>query len=375
MILNKFLYHFDWVAFFITIFIGCIGLLFVFSATTSPEQAISIFFKKQAAGLAIGIGIYLACTIIDYRALMRWGYIGFMILIGVLFFTLIKGSIGMGAQRWINLGFIKLQPSELAKILFPAYTAYYFFIYKKKTRSLRDFAPLLGILGLSFILILKQPDLGTALIIAFSGLTLFWLAGLPKKFFIIGFIICIIGAPVFWHVLKPYQKKRIEVFLGYGDSNKERYQIEQALIAIGSGGITGKGLLHGTQNVLQFLPEARTDFIFAVVCEEWGLLGALFIILLYLFLFLRLLVGCASITMQPIQILAVGLLIHLVFSTFVNILMVLGLLPVVGIPLPLISYGLSNLWTSMASLGWLQGILMEQRHLRAYSKYTPVRTQ
>lgn len=375
MILNKFIHHFDWVAFFITILIGCIGLLFVFSATTGPEQIISIFFKKQAIGLAIGIGIYLACTIIDYRSLMRWGYIGFIILIGVLIFTLIKGSIGMGAQRWINLGFIKLQPSELAKILFPAFTAYYFFTHKKKSRTLKDFLPLLAILGVSFVLILKQPDLGTALIIAFSGFTLFWLAGLSKKFFIIGFIVCLIGAPIFWRILKPYQKKRIEVFLGYGDSNKERYQIEQALIAIGSGGIAGKGLCHGTQNVLQFLPEARTDFIFAVICEEWGFLGAFFVIALYLFLFIRLLIGCASITMLPIQILAVGLLIHLIFSTFVNILMVLGLLPVVGIPLPLISYGLSNLWTTMVSLGWLQGILMEQRHLHAYSKFVPIRAQ
>ncbi len=373
MTLNKFLYHFDWGAFGLTILIGCIGLLFVLSATTSPEQTFSLFFKKQAIGLLVGIGIYLGCTFLDYRSLMRWGHIAFIVLIGVLIFTLIKGSIGMGAQRWINLGFIKLQPSELAKLFFPPYTAYYLFTHKKQKREFKDFIPLLAILGISFLLILKQPDLGTALIIAFSGFSLFWLAGLPKKFFIIGFIICLIGAPLLWKALKPYQKKRIEVFLGYGDSNKERYQIEQALIAIGSGGLTGKGLFQGTQNVLQFLPEARTDFIFAVICEEWGFLGALLILFLYLMLFIRLLMGCATITMQPVQILAIGLLIHLIFSSFVNMLMVIGFLPVVGIPLPLISYGLSNLWTTMASLGWLQGILMEQRHLRAYSKYVPVK--
>lgn len=373
MLLNKFLYYFDWVTFFLTILLGCIGLLFVFSATTGPEQAMSLFFKKQAAGLAVGIGIYIACTFIDYRALMRWGYVGFFIVIALLVFTLIKGSIGMGGQRWISLGFMKFQPSELAKLLFPAYAAYYFYLHKKNERTFYDFLPLLAILILSFLLIRKQPDLGTALIIVFSGLTLFWLAGLKKKFFIIGFSLCMIAAPLFWYVLKPYQKKRIEVFMGYGDSRKERYQTEQALIAIGSGGFTGKGLLKGTQNVLQFLPESRTDFIFAVVCEEWGFIGALFVLFLYLFIFIRLLLSIALIKMPYVQLLAVGLLIHIVFSALINILMVVGMLPIVGIPLPLMSYGLSNLWITMASFGWLQGILMEQRHLRAYSKYIPVK--
>lgn len=375
MTLNKFIYHFDWTTFFLTILIGCIGLLFVFSATTGPEQMISLFFKKQAAGLAVGLGIFLACSFIDYRTLMRAGYVGFFIVIGLLIFTLIKGSIGMGGQRWISLGFMKFQPSELAKLLFPAYAAYYFYLRKDNERKFSDFVPLFGILIVSFLLIRKQPDLGTALIMAFSGLTLFWLAGLQKKFFIIGFTLCMIAAPLFWCVLKPYQKKRIEVFMGYGDSRKERYQTEQALIAIGSGGFTGKGLLKGTQNVLQFLPESRTDFIYAVVCEEWGFIGAVFILFLYMLLFLRLLLSIALITTPYVQLLAAGLLIHIVFSALINILMVIGMLPIVGIPLPLMSYGLSNLWITMASLGWLQSILIEQRNLRAYSKYVPVKAQ
>lgn len=375
MTLNKFLYHFDWTTFFLTLTLGCIGLIFVFSATTTAELPISLFFKKQALGLLIGIFIFIACSFFDYRSLMRWGYIGFYIVIALLIFTLIKGSIGMGGQRWINLGFMKFQPSELAKILFPAYTAHYFYQRKSDKRNFIDFLPLFAILILSFLLIRKQPDLGTALILAFSGLTLFWLAGLKKKFFIIGFIACAITAPLLWYVLKPYQKKRIEVFLGYGDSRKERYQTEQAIIAIGSGGLFGKGLMKGTQNVLQFLPESRTDFIYAVLCEEWGFIGAISVLFLYMLLFIRLLLSISLIQMQAIQLLAVGLLIHIIFSTFINILMVIGLLPIVGIPLPLMSYGLSNLWTTMASLGWLQGILIEQRHVHAYNKFTPLKTQ
>ena len=153
------------------------------------------------------------------------------------------------------------------------------------------------------------------------------------------------------------------VFLGQGDTQKERYQIEQAMIAIGSGGIMGKGLLHGTQNKLQFLPEGRTDFVFAVLCEEWGLLGALLVLFAYIALFFRLCVIIGQLKDRYIQLFALGIIIHMIFSTFINIGMVLGLLPIVGIPLPLMSYGISNLWITFASLGIVQNIAL-QRYYR-----------
>ena len=363
----------DWPSFILTFLLAAIGLLSVFSATYSAAHPFSIFFKKQLIGICIGIGLYWLFAKLDYRSLMRWGYFCYFGVLGLLIFTLIKGSIGMGAQRWINLFFFKFQPSELTKPLFPAFFAYYLFTHPstlirasrlgklRRTSPLRDMAPVIAILFLSFVLIMKQPDLGTALLILSSGLILLWLAGLPKKFFLYGFILFALTAPLSWYMLKPYQRSRIAVFLGYGTTQKERYQLEQAAIAVGSGGLRGKGFLQGTQNTLQFLPESRTDFIFAVICEEWGFLGALFVLLLYALLFIRSFLMIHDIEPPYLQLLALGLLIHLVLSALINICMVLGLLPIVGIPLPLMSYGLTNLLISFISLGWLNGIYIQQR--------------
>lgn len=292
---------------------------------------------------------------------MRWGYFAYFAVVGLLVFTIIKGSIGMGAQRWVDLGFFKIQPSELCKLLFPAYATYYFYTEKDTLSfSFTQFLPALSVLLISFILILKQPDLGTALVLLFSGLIIIWLAGIHKRFFIYGGIFLLITAPLSWHMLKPYQKQRVMVFFGQGDSRKERYQIEQSQIAIGSGGILGKGLLKGTQNKLQFLPESRTDFIFSVIAEETGLAGALFIIFLFTVLFFQLLWVALSIKSPFVQLLALGLILPIIISTLINIAMVTGLMPIVGIPLPFISYGLSNLWVNFASLGWFNAIAIRR---------------
>ncbi len=354
-------WHVDWFSFLLTALIGSIGLLFIYSATHTPHHHTSIFFKKQAIGLAMGIVVYWLCATLDYRSLMRWGFFGYFCVIALLAFTLFKGSIGMGAQRWINLFFFKLQPSELAKPLFPAFVSYCFYTHHETYYGRwQDFLPILCMLGISFVLILKQPDLGTALIIAFSGLLLLWLAGLSKKFFLISGVLCLLAAPLFWQTLRPYQKNRITVFCGGGTTQKERYQIEQSTIAVGSGSVWGKGLFRGTQNKLQFLPESRTDFIFAVLCEEWGFVGACTLLALYAVLFLRSIFMIRLIKAPYAQLLAIGLLLHVMLSALINIAMVIGLLPIVGIPLPLFSYGLSNLFISFGSLGWVQGIYTQQ---------------
>jgi rod shape determining protein RodA len=358
---KRYFRHFDITNLILTLSICLLGLLFVFSATYRPEQPFSLFFKKQVFGIVTGFILYAFFAIIDYRTTLRYGHLAFYLLIGALAFTLIKGSIGMGAQRWLDLGLFKLQPSELAKILFPAYA-----VYTLQGAHLdlplpgQTFIPILGMLGIGTFLIRKQPDLGTALLILFSGLIVCWLAGLSKKFFwgLIVATVCIL--PLTNHILKPYQRKRILVFLGYGSAQKERYQIEQARIAIGSGGLWGKGILKGTQNKLQFLPEGRTDFIFAVLCEELGLCGALVLLILYLLLFYRSFSIIAQLKEQYLQLLATGLLIPIVLSMLINISMVLGLLPVVGIPLPLMSYGISNLWVTLIAFGWLQNIAMQR---------------
>jgi len=361
---RRYVRYFDWSGLLLIIILSCVGLLFVYSATYRPEQPYSLFFKKQLFGLISGWVIYAVCCTIDYRSLMRWGYFAYLAVLGLLVFTIIKGSIGMGAQRWINVGLFKLQPSELAKLFFPAFATYYLVTEDDSLDiSFYRYVPVLITLAISFVLILKQPDLGTALILAFSAAALLWLTGITRKFFVISFISIILCAPILWHVLKLYQKQRIAVFLGEGDLKKERYQLEQAKIAIGSGGLTGKGFLQGTQNKYLFLPESRTDFIFAVLCEETGLVGALCILLLYLLLFVRFFVVITSINAPFIQLLATGIIIHIVISTLINIGMVLGLLPVVGIPLPLMSYGISNLWITFASLGWFNGIAMRRFYM------------
>jgi rod shape determining protein RodA len=187
-----------------------------------------------------------------------------------------------------------------------------------------------------------------------------WLAGIGNKFFIYATLFVLITAPISWSILRTFQKQRVLVFLGYGDSKKERYQIEQSQIAIGSGGFFGKGLLKGTQNKLQFLPASRTDFIFSVIAEEAGLLGALFILILFIVLFIQLLWIVMSIRSAFIQLLAVGLILPIIIATFINIGMVTGLMPIVGIPLPFMSYGLSNLWVNFASLGWFNAIAIRR---------------
>lgn len=359
--LRRSLRYFDITNFLVTCAIALIGLIFVWSATYKPDAPFSLFFKKQLFGIALGFCWYMLFALIDYRTTMRMGYLAYYALLGVLAFTLIKGSIGMGGQRWINLGLFKFQPSELAKVLFPTYA-----VYTLQTHQLYPplpqiiFVPVLSMLGISCILIARQPDLGTALLVLFGGLLLCWLAGLSNKFFIVCGLLTLCCIPIAQKILKPYQLKRISVFLGYGETNKERYQIEQAGIAIGSGGVYGKGILEGTQNKLNFLPESRTDFIFAVLCEEWGLLGALLLLILYGILFFRSCTIIMALSDFYLQLFAAGLIMPTILATIINIFMVLGLLPVVGIPLPLMSYGISHLWITLISLGWFQNIARQR---------------
>lgn len=361
---RRYFTYFDWISFFLTIVLCAIGLLFVFSATYSPAEPYSIFFKKQFLGCISGFGLYFLFCILDYRSLQQYGHTIYLLIIGLLLFTIVKGSIGLGAQRWVNLFFFKFQPSELTKLFFPAYFSYALSTdpqapeHKPKT-----FLSMFIMLAVSALLIVKQPDLGTGILVFLSGITLMWCAGLDKKYFIAGIAFFLLTAPISWKLLKPYQKNRVLVFLGAGSLDKERYQIEQSKIAIGSGGIGGKGFLEGTQNKLHFLPEGRTDFIFSVLCEEAGFMGALTLFLLYLLLFLRLLHIITTIQNVYTQLLAIGLMFHMVLATIINCAMVTGLLPVVGIPLPLVSYGISNLWICLASLGWINGIAIRRFYI------------
>ncbi len=359
---KRFIRYFDWLSFFLVLAIAIIGITFVYSATYKQSAVdLSIFFKKQLFGLISGIGIYFFCSMLDYRTVCRVGFFLYFISIGILIFTMIKGSVGMGAQRWIDIGLFKFQPSELSKLFFPMFITYYFLNDKEITQPPQTaFIQPFIIMLISAILILKQPDLGTSLILLFSGSVMFWFIGLSKNFFILAGLLLVITTPISWQFLKTYQKKRVLVFLGYGDRQKERYQIEQSKIAIGSGGFFGKGFLQGTQNKLSFLPESRTDFIFSVICEEIGFAGALCLLLLYIFLFFRLFIMMGNLSTFYPQLLCLGLIMHIIFSTIINIGMVLDLLPVVGIPLPFASYGITHLWIGFASLGCINSITCQR---------------
>lgn len=342
------------ITFFLITILASIGLLFVWSATYSPEQPFSLFFKKQLFGIITGTIIFFVFSFIDYRQWMKWGYILYPCNIALLIFTLVKGSIGLGGQRWIDIGFTKFQPSELTKLLLPAFATYH--LFEQNTPKKFSFYFILFIIICSFLLIRKQPDLGTALIVTFVGLIYCWLAGIGTRFFIIITFCFIISSPLLWYFLKPYQKQRITVFLGSGNTKKEAYQKEQALIAIGSGGLIGKGLLQGTQNKFHFLPEGRTDFIFAVLSEEWGFCGAFLVLFLYFLLFFYIVFKVVSLNNMYMQLLALSTVLHIFLSVIINISMVLGMLPIVGIPLPFFSYGISHLWITYASLGMFNQI-------------------
>jgi len=363
---RRYFRYFDWVSFGLTIALLSIGLLFVFSATYTPEKPFSLFFKKQLGGAVSGLCIYFFFCIKDLRKLARWGYFSYFAVLALLLYTSIGGLIGMGGKRWISLYFFRFQPSELAKLFLPIFVACSFSELEKTmyrsvdVPSIRNFLWPGAILVFSFLIIRKQPDLGTALIILFSGLILFWFVGIDKRFFLVLGLIGLLGAPLLWRCLKPYQQNRILVLCGQGDARKERYQVEQSKIAIGSGGFMGKGLLRGTQNKLQFLPEDHTDFIFSVICEELGFLGGVAVLTLFAMLFARIIFVILQLKSLFDQIIGVGLLIHVLLSTCINVAMVTGMLPIVGIPLPLVSYGITNLWITLASLGWLNNLAIRR---------------
>lgn len=368
MIDRRWFRYFDWGSFLLMLALLAVGLIFVFSSTYRPDKPFSLFFKKQLIGSLFGLGVYLFFSIKDLRSSYRAGFMAYFVLLGLLLYTIVIGVLVLGAKRWIGFGVFRFQPSELVKLFLPVFIAYYFCettvpkyrFAQVQQLTMRDFYFPLSILAISFLLIRKQPDLGTALIILGTGLVLLWFVGLSKYFFFIGLAISLAAAPILWTCMKPYQQNRVLVMLGHGDARKERYQTEQSKIAIGSGGIFGKGLLKGTQNKLHFLPEDHTDFIFAVICEEWGLIGALLVILLFLALFTRLLFVVVTVETLFEQIVALGLLMPVLLSACVNIGMVIGLLPIVGVPLPLVSYGMTNLIITLASLGWINNIAIRR---------------
>ncbi|MFM6951455.1 MAG: rod shape-determining protein RodA [Novosphingobium sp.] len=282
---------------------------------------------------------------------------------GIILFLLILveliGAVGGGSQRWINLGFMQLQPSELMKpVIVLAFARFYDTLPPAMTQNWRSLIPALGLLAVPVLFVMLQPDLGTGLAISFGAVAVMFMAGLPMKWFVGAGAAGVVAAPAaFFTLLHDYQRKRVLVFLDpESDPLGSGYHISQSKIAIGSGGLFGKGFGNGTQSHLEYLPEAHTDFVFATMGEEWGLVGALFVLFIFM-LILRW--GWRVAQNAPdrfSRLLAAGMTCTVFFYVAINLLMVVGLAPVVGIPLPFMSHGGSSMMTNMICLGTIMAV-------------------
>ncbi len=316
---------------------------------------------RQAVRMSIAfVVLFIAAQIHPdrLRDLAYWTYgLGLLLLIAVLMF----GDIGKGAQRWLELGFIRFQPSEIMKIAVPLLVAAYLSERPLAPSFMRIVAALV-IIVIPTVLIAKQPDLGTAILIASSGLVVIFLAGISWKLIFSFVAILAAAAPLLWFNMHPYQQRRVLTFLNpENDPLGAGYHIIQSKIAIGSGGLSGRGWLQGTQSHLEFLPERSTDFIFAVIAEEFGLIGVVLLIMLYLLITARGLIIASQAQTSFGGLLAGSLAITFLVYVFVNIGMVTGLLPVVGVPLPLVSYGGTSMVTLLAGFGILMSIHTHRR--------------
>ncbi len=328
------------------------GLIVLFSAA-GEDLGVSI---RQAARIGIGLGVIVAVAQIPPRVLRIAS--PFLYTIGVLLLVAVAvtGDVAMGAQRWLDLGVVRFQPSELMKIAVPLACAW--FLHERPLPpSFLTLVVLAAAILVPTLLIAEQPDLGTALLVATGGALVVLLAGLQARY-MIGLGALLVGAvPVVWHFLHDYQRRRVLTFLNpQTDPLGAGYHTIQSQIAIGSGGLFGKGYMNGSQAQLEFLPERSTDFIFAVIGEEWGLVGLLVVLLLYLFVIARGLYIAAQAQDTFSRLIAGSLTLTFCVYVFVNSGMVAGLLPVVGVPLPLVSYGGTSMVTLMAGFGILMSI-------------------
>lgn len=359
---NSLLYkaqNFDWVLLTLIAVLASVGFISLYSAANGNLDP---WASKQM--LRFGVGV-VGLFIISFINVRYWFHLSYPIyILGFVSLLIVEvmGHTGMGAQRWINLGFIQLQPSEFMKIAVVMALARYFHAATlEEIRSIKFLLPAVLMVMAPVCLVLLQPDLGTSLMITIVGITLFFLAGAPIWMFLVGGASVLGALPVFWHFMKDYQKARVKTFLDpESDPLGAGYHITQSKIALGSGGIEGKGFLQGTQSRLNFLPEKQTDFIFTLWAEEWGLMGGIFLLCLVSFI----VIYCLNIALKCrhfyCKLLVYGLTINFFLYVFINIAMVMGLIPVVGAPLPLVSYGGTSMLAVLAGFGLVMSCLIHR---------------
>lgn len=360
---RRLLANFDFVLLILLLLVCAAALSNLYSASYPPKVLSATPYMKQGIFMLMGFAVFLVVISVDYRELLFWNYPLYFVIIALLLLMYFIGYEANGSQRWINLGFFKLQPSEPAKLMMVITLASY---YSRREvvdgYSLKQLLVPIILTGIPFLLILMQPDLGTAMMLAiiFVSMTVF-VRLKPSTYLILGTTAITLVVVAWEKILKPYQKQRIQTFLHPEDDPMGNgYQILQSKIAVGSGGKFGKGYLEGTQGHLHFLPERHTDFAFAVWGEEWGFVGSF----IFLGLYFALLVWGLYIAMNARDrfgvLLAFGVVILIFWQAVINLLMILGFLPVVGIPLPLVSYGGSSLMTTMICCAILMNVRMRR---------------
>ncbi len=351
----------DWNFVIFILGLNVIGLINLFSATHGPySNQVEPLFVNQILWLVVGWSVFFIVTLVDYQIVYRIAFAVYVLNIGALVFVTFFGTVALGGQRWIDLGFFRYQPSETMKLALIIMLSR---VLSQKTvdgpgMGLKDMALPIVLMLVPFVLIVEQPDLGTALLIAaISGAMLLFMK--IKRWIIVAVLVMVsIAAPIMWtYVLRDYQKNRIVTFLNPGNDPKgSGYNSIQSKIAVGSGKVFGKGFRKGTQSQLEFLPERHTDFIFSVLSEEFGFFGSLLTIIVFGALFV-IGIRIASTARDKFgALLTVGVLCYLFWHMFINIGMVIGLLPIVGVPLPLLSYGGSSMLTTMAGLGLISSV-------------------
>lgn len=344
------LWQVDWLLVLLSVLLSCIGFMMLYSAADGRFEP---WAGRQMIRFAVGAVIMLGVAMIDIRTLLRYAYVIYSVVLALLIAVDVAGVMGMGARRWLDLGPLSLQPSELMKVaLLLAIARYFHYRDEADVNKLLMLLPPILLILVPVGLVLQQPDLGTAAMIAASGTTMLILAGVALWKFALAGIAGASLVPIAWNMLHDYQRRRVLTFLDPDqDPLGAGYHITQSKIALGSGGLFGRGFLNGTQSQLDFLPEKQTDFVFTMMAEEFGMMGCLFVLALFaLAITLCFAIGLRSQNHFG-RLLAIGMGCTLFFYVFINAGMVMGILPVVGVPLPLISYGGTAMLTVQLGLG------------------------
>lgn len=352
---RRIFHHFDWAFLALVLVICAMGIMNIYSTGFSTAEGQTPFYLKQLQWVAIGLVFMMAVFFTDYRVIARYAYTIYGVALALLVLVFIIGYSSHGAQRWIGGVFFAFQPSELMKVVIIIALAHYFDNHKSiEPYKLNElFVPFLMV-AVPFVLILKQPDLGTALMLIVIFASIIFFMRVDGKSLIFLFVSGLICMPVGWFFLKDYQRERLITFLDpERDPLGTGYHIIQSKIAVGSGEIFGKGFLSGSQTQLKFLPEQRTDFIFSVFAEEWGFIGGIVLLAMFtVLIFWGLKIALQARDLLG-KVIAFGITALIAWEVFINIAMVFGLLPVVGIPLPFFSYGGSVMVSLMLAVGLL----------------------